>query len=64
MKKSYFFNTGLICITEVFIRCKVWGPRKPGASGREFMIHLFVDALNKLAYLELITVLVYGSSPP
>ena len=52
MKKYYFFNTGLICIPEVFIRCKVWGLREPGGGGREFLIDLF---------LELITVLVYGS---
>ena len=35
-EKYYFFNTGLICIPEVFIPCKVWGlmePREPGERG-------------------------------
>ena len=43
MKKYYFFNTGLICIPEVFIRCKVWGLREPGGGGREFLIDLFLE---------------------
>ena len=30
MKKYYFFNTGLICIPEVFIPCKVWSLMEPG----------------------------------
>ena len=43
MKKYYFFNTGLICIAEVFIRCKVWGLREPWGGGREFLIDLFLE---------------------
>ena len=33
----------IICIPEVFIQCKVWGPGKPGAGGSEFLKHLFAD---------------------
>ena len=33
------------------------------AADREFLIYLLIYS-NKLAYLQLITVLVYGSSPP
>ena len=65
-----FLNTGLICVPEVLIRCKV--------KGREFMIQLIYELIgtksrqfmnllmysNKLAYLELITVLVYGKVLP
>ena len=36
---------------------------REGAGGREFLIYLLIY-LNKLAYLQLITVLVYRSSPP
>ena len=45
LKNVIFFNTGLICIAKVFIRQKVWSPRKPGVGGREFIIHLFVDVM-------------------
>ena len=41
MKRYDFFNTGLICIPEVFILCKL---RDREFMYREFMIHLFVDA--------------------
>ena len=34
-----------------------------GAKDREFFIYLLIYS-NKLAYLQLITVLDYGSSPP
>ena len=34
-----------------------------GAGDREFLIYLLIYS-NKLAYLQLITVLVYRSSPP
>ena len=40
IKKYYFLNTDLICIPEVFIRCKVRGRQ---FMNHEFMIHLFVD---------------------
>ena len=40
MKKYYFLNTDLICIPEVFIRCKVRGRE---FMNHEFMIPLFVD---------------------
>ena len=34
MKKYYFFNTGLICIPELFIPCKVWGIMEPRERGK------------------------------
>ena len=36
---------------------------REGAGDREFLIYLLIYS-NKLAYLQLITVLVYRSSPP
>ena len=36
---------------------------REGAGNREFLIYLLIYS-NKLAYLQLITVLVYRSSPP
>ena len=62
-EKILFFNTGLSCIPEVFIWCNIWGLREPGAGGREFLYNYLLMYSNKLAYLKLITVLVYGSSP-
>ena len=35
-EKKKKLNTGLIYIPEIFIRCKLWGPRKPEAGGRKF----------------------------
>ena len=35
---------------------------REGAGDHEFFIYLFIYS-NKLAYLQLVTVLVYGSSP-
>ena len=35
---------------------------RKGAGDREFLIYLLIYS-NKLAYLQLITILVYGSSP-
>ena len=56
-----FFNAGLICIPEVFILCKV---RSLQFMNREFMINYLLMYSNKLAYLELITALVYGKVLP
>ena len=39
------------------------GARSQGAWDRQFLIYLLIHS-NKLAYLPLITVLVYRSSPP
>ena len=50
-----FFNTGLICIPEVFNRCKVRGRAFMSC---EFMIHFLLMYSNKLGYLELIRVSV------
>ena len=36
---------------------------REGAGDQEFLIHIFIYS-NKLYFLQLITVLVYGSSPP
>ena len=36
---------------------------REGTGDREFLIYSLIY-LNKLAYLQLITVLVYGNSPP
>ena len=36
---------------------------REGVGDREFLIYLLMQS-NDLAYLQLITVLVYGSSPP
>ena len=36
---------------------------REGARDREFLMYLLIYSI-KLAYLQLITVLVYGSSPP
>ena len=46
---NLFFNTGLSCIPEVFIRCKVWGLKEPGTGGREFLIQLIVDGFKKIS---------------
>ena len=63
-EKMLFFNTGLSCIPEVLIRCKVWGLRERGPATVNFWYNYLLMYSNKLAYLELITVLVYGSNPP
>ena len=36
---------------------------REGAGDHEFLIYLLIYS-NKLAYLQLITVLIYGNSPP
>ena len=55
-------NTCLIFTPEIFIRCKkVWGAREPGAVNFWYTYLLMYS--KKLAYLQLITVLVYRSSP-
>ena len=61
-KNVNFYHAGLIFTTELFIWCKIsmW---PEGTRGCEFLISLFLIS-SKLAYLQIITVLVYGSSPP
>ena len=62
VKKCVFFNTYLIFTPEAFFQCKkVWGLRGPGALNFLYIYLLMYS--NKLAYLQLITVLVCGSSP-
>ena len=57
-----FLNTGLISTPVVLIPCKrLWHAR--GVGIREFLIDLLIYS-NKSVYLQLITVLVQGSSPP
>ena len=47
---------------EIIILCKkLWRARGPRAV--EFFIYLLIYS-NKLAYLQLLTVLIYGSNPP
>ena len=59
-KKMNFFSTGPIFTTEVLNCCKIRG----GAGTVNFSYpYLLIDS-NKEAYLQLKTVLVYGSSPP
>ena len=57
-----FFNTGLIFTPEVVILCKKTMARE-GAGDHKFLIYLLIYS-NRLAYLELITVLAYRSSLP
>ena len=46
----------------VVILCKkLWHAR--GAKDRQFLLYLLIYS-NELAYLQLLTILVYGSSPP
>ena len=61
-KNVNFYHAGLIFTPELFIWCKInmW---PEGTRGREFLISLFLIS-SKLAYLQIITVLIYGSSPP
>ena len=60
-KNVNFYHAGLIFTTELFIWCKIsmW---PEGTSGCEFLISLFLIS-SKLAYLQITTVLTYGSSP-
>ena len=61
-EKMCIFNTYLIFTPEAFFQCKkVWGLRGPGALNFLYIYLLMYS--NKLAYLQLITVLVCGSSP-
>ena len=56
-----FFNTGLIFAPDVVILCKTLVGER--AKERDIFIYLLIYS-NKLAHLQLITVLVYGCSPP
>ena len=57
-----FYSTVLTFTPEIFHRCKqVLSLRKPGTANCSYTYSLMYSS--KLAYLQLITVLVYGSSP-